>query len=1253
MLRHDASHSVTTYCGSFKNRCFFHMGRGFLPLLAVMLLTTPQLAFAQERLYVAVNPDTLAIDEGKTETYSVVLDEAPSDKVTITVIGETGTVTASPNTLTFGTKDGDWNTAQEVKVTAADDANAVDETVTLTHTVTIGDDDEEVTLLSDVSVKVTVKDDDTRAVTVTAKLNQDGYLEVAEAASGMYTVELATQPTATVTVDVGGATGELAVSPSRLFFTPENYDTEQTVRVYAGEDFDAEDDTTTLTHTIRGGDYTGVSATPPTVSVMVEDNDSRGVEVSSAKLNIAAGATATYTIMLMTQPTRTVSISVAQDDGNENEGVRVSPSSLSFSTSSWNRPQTVTVRTDSDAARSDATVQHEVETTSSSRDDSYDEEAVGDVTVTVADRQPGIRLSPSSLSVDEGASRTYTVRLASEPGEDVTVAVAAPSDSDLKLSEPSLKFEMDDWNTAQEVTVTAAEDADAVQDTVMVTHKIKGATTTNSTLEVTIRENDTRGVTVTPTSLEVTEGASGTYTVVLDSEPTDKVTVSISGASGDVTLDSSQLTFTETDWFSAQEVVVRAADDTDGEPDDAVILRHTVRGGDYDRQGADDVRVTIREDETRGITVDTTPDDMDLTNTLMLKEGATGTYTVKLEARPTGVVTVMVRGASGDVTVNPSRLVFTTSIWDQTQTVEVKAGQDADGEDDAAVTLTHAASGGGYDGMTGGMVTVTTTDNDTKGVIVTPRALTVTEGSAARAYTVVLKTEPTGTATITVDVGTANAQSLVVSPTSLTFTQRNWNIPQNVTVRAAEDDDGAAAPVTLMHKVNGGGYADVSALPVTVTIRDNDTVGMTVTPERMEMPQGSTRTYTVALNTKPTENVTVEISGGGGGVTASPSPLQFTPDNWSAERTVTVHATATAKTTILKNSASSLDSNYTTSADVEVVVLDNDEPGVAINPNELAITEGESGSYSVVLTKAPSATVYVNIAGGSGDVRVNRSRLTFSTSNWNREQTVTVSLAEDDDAVQDAAVTLTHTVTGADEYEDADKPLDISSVTVTLSENDMRGVTVNPTALTIAAGVSGTYRVRLSTEPTDDVTITVNSPTDDVTVSGSPLVFTTANWRTEQTVTVMVDEDAGGDEPKSVTLTHTVNGGDYQGVLPASVTVIIPVEGTPGAPRSLMATSGDQQVKLSWGAPSSDGGTPIVRYEYRYQQTGSGFTSWATIPGGASAASYTVTDLENGTSYTFEVRAVNGVGGGQGDHGQRYVGGIGSGRSVGIDGDRR
>ena len=51
----------------------------------------------------------------------------------------------------------------------------------------------------------------------------------------------------------------------------------------------------------------------------------------------------------------------------------------------------------------------------------------------------------------------------------------------------------------------------------------------------------------------------------------------------------------------------------------------------------------------------------------------------------------------------------------------------------------------------------------------------------------------------------------------------------------------------------------------------------------------------------------------------------------------------------------------------------------------------------------------VTVGGASGDVTVDKSALTFTTSDWGTAQTVTVSLGEDDDAVDDEAVTLTHT----------------------------------------------------------------------------------------------------------------------------------------------------------------------------------------------------------------------------------------------------
>ena len=62
------------------------------------------------------------------------------------------------------------------------------------------------------------------------------------------------------------------------------------------------------------------------------------------------------------------------------------------------------------------------------------------------------------------------------------------------------------------------------------------------------------------------------------------------------------------------------------------------------------------------------------------------------------------------------------------------------------------------------------------------------------------------------------------------------------------------------------------------------------------------------------------------------------------------------------------------------------------------------------------------------------------------------------------------------------------------------------------------------------------------------------------------------------------------------------------------------QVALSWEAPENDGGFAITDYEYRINGRG----GWVSI--GSTLTTYTVTGLVNGTTYVFQVRAVNAAG---------------------------
>ena len=82
----------------------------------------------------------------------------------------------------------------------------------------------------------------------------------------------------------------------------------------------------------------------------------------------------------------------------------------------------------------------------------------------------------------------------------------------------------------------------------------------------------------------------------------------------------------------------------------------------------------------------------------------------------------------------------------------------------------------------------------------------------------------------------------------------------------------------------------------------------------------------------------------------------------------------------------------------------------------------------------------------------------------------------------------------------------------------------------------------------------------------------------------------------------------------------------PGAPTSLAATSyRGGHVPLTWSPPNADGGTPVTDYTVQYRVEGA--AEWLTFNDGPSAnTGATVTGLDDGTVYEFQVIAVNPVG---------------------------
>ena len=109
-----------------------------------------------------------------------------------------------------------------------------------------------------------------------------------------------------------------------------------------------------------------------------------------------------------------------------------------------------------------------------------------------------ITLSTSTLTVNEGSSSSFTVRLAQQPSENKTVQLSV-NNSDVTLDKTQLTFTSSNWNVAQTVNVTVAEDDnDYNNESCMIS--LNGSGLNSTVVNVTINDNDEQPSTPTPTT---------------------------------------------------------------------------------------------------------------------------------------------------------------------------------------------------------------------------------------------------------------------------------------------------------------------------------------------------------------------------------------------------------------------------------------------------------------------------------------------------------------------------------------------------------------------------------------------------------------------------------------------------------------------------------------------------------------------------------------------------------------------------------
>ncbi len=617
---------------------------------------------------------------------------------------------------------------------------------------------------------------------------------------------------------------------------------------------------------------------------------------------------------------------------------------------------------------------------------------------------PQIQLATNTLSIDEGGSDSMNVQLASSPlGGSVTVEVAyASGDTDVSLnSATSHIFTTNNWDVAWVVGFDVAEDTDTQNSS--ATFEFSAAGMDVRTLTVTEVENDL-GFVLSTNAVSVPEEGTNTFGVQLSMNPGTPRTVTVARTAGDTDLSvtgGSTLEFDSGNWNVDQIVTLSAADDPNTGNDSATIICSS--------PGMPDNSLTASEEDNDTVILLVTKYFMEV------PEGGSTTFGVTLTAIPSENSTVQVVNVSGDTDVSASSgvtMVFGAANWNTTQMVTVVAAEDSDKVNGVA-TLRCEPLFGSCDAVD---VMAIEMDNDgevtalqdglngytgTKDSYLT----SANKGLAERGYI-----ESTRYPVIEWDL--SSITSVLNSATlQLTVHGSSMQQPTNFMVdvyglkRDWLEGDSSSTGVTWTSTT---GSTNAAALWEEGGAKGtNDDHGVLLAS--VEIPvERNNDPYDVLI---PLNSDGVAYLQNGIDDPASNHGFVFDVPGKSGRRRCYLR-------------------EWDVPEQRPKLTLYQSIPAVLTSTSELSVDEGGTDSFTVSLALQPEATVTVSVSRASGDADItvqSGASLTFTTTNWETPQTVTLAAAQDDDWIDDSATILcsalglvdaTVSVTGLDDEVD-------------------------------------------------------------------------------------------------------------------------------------------------------------------------------------------------------------------------------------------
>ncbi len=902
--------------------------------------------------------------------------------VTVTVAAGTATLTtdytvtvASPFTITIPA--GTASATGAFTITPVDDAiDEPDETLAVTGTTTV-----QGLTVSAADPALTIIDAEATP-TATLVLTPSSISENAGVSTVTATLSGASSAATTLTVSATAVdpavAGDFTLSTNTTLTIAAEATTSSGVVTITAVDNSVDAANKLVTVSATASNDQGVTAPADQTLTITDDDATAGITVGTISGDTTeAGGTATFTVVLDSEPTADVSIGVSSDDTTEGT---VAPATLTFTTRNWDTAQTVTVTgVDDDVDDGDQTYTIVLAAATSS-DSNFNGADPDDVSVTNTDddaapTEISLRLAPATVT-EGGGAQTVTVHAdvqgSTTFGSDteVTVTLTAGTatltdDYAVSTVPGAITIAAGAATGSTTFAITPVDDtiAESGGETVTVGGTSGSLTVNPATL--TISDADTTPTVPTvppaPTSIAlgvdtetVAESAgtgAATITATLDNAAQSSVTVTLTasgtatGGGVDYTLSSTTITIPAgaTDGTATLDIV----DDAIDEGDEKITISATASGS-LTVEGSP-VTLTITDDDTAptvppaptsiALGVDT---DADVAGAQTeVAEGATATVTVTAAfpagSTPLGTATdvaVTVAGggdspATGGGVDFDDVAGFTVTIpageTSGTASFDLTAAADDAVEGDETVRVSGTAGG-----FTVTFADITITDDDLAGFTVGALSGDTTEGGGTAAFTVALDTRPD--ADVVVGVSSSDTTEGTVSPLSLIFTAADYGA-RTVTVTGVDDevDDGDQSyTVELAAAVSADPrYSGLDPADVTVTNINDDARGITVSVAELAVTEGAPgATYTVVLDTEPTENVTVAIASDKEDIEVSPTSLAFTAGNWDEPQAVTVTAgedeDVEDETAVLTHTASGGDyGDREVSATVTVAVADS------------------------------------------------------------------------------------------------------------------------------------------------------------------------------------------------------------------------------------------------------------------------------------------------------------------------------------------